>query len=269
MRLPHTSPTLSEEGRMIRTLIFPCTLARQTADALNRESGRVYTRALVEHYRVYRQTGHWLTPGGLEKLVDFYDLQDKHERLLHAHSVDAAQQGFPKACKTAKVNRNLGVNYPHKRKLYRTTVWKNSSLRAEAGRMRLSLARGREPIMVSLPPHLAEYPADSFVEARLVHDRASRRYEWHLVVEDGREPSTVPGSNVAGIDLGEIHPAAVSDGQETVIFSARTAIGPTVWPQTPRRTDAPAGREEEGVAGLETAATPQVAPGSPTEAPDA
>ena len=29
---------------------------QEIADALNQESGRLYTRALVEHYRVYRQT---------------------------------------------------------------------------------------------------------------------------------------------------------------------------------------------------------------------
>ena len=60
---------------MIRTYSFPCPLPKPEADALNRASGRIYTRALVEHYRVYRQTGHWLSPAGLEKLVDFYDAQ--------------------------------------------------------------------------------------------------------------------------------------------------------------------------------------------------
>jgi len=40
-------------------------------------------------------------------------------------------------------------------------------------------------------------------------------------MEDGREPPVAPGGNMAGIDLGEIQPAAVSDGQETVLFSAR------------------------------------------------
>ena len=69
---------------MIRTYSLPCPLPKPEADALNRASGRIYTRALVEHYRVYRQSGHWLSPAGLEKLVDFYDAQDGQERLLNA-----------------------------------------------------------------------------------------------------------------------------------------------------------------------------------------
>jgi hypothetical protein len=130
---------------MIRTYAFPCPLPKPDADVLNRESGRIYTRALVEHYRVYRQTGHWLSPAGLEKLVDFYDAQAGQARLLHAHSIDAAEQGFPKACKTAKACKPLGLlnaHYPHKRKLWRTTIWKNSGIRAQDGGLLLARPEG-------------------------------------------------------------------------------------------------------------------------------
>lgn len=99
---------------MITTRIFPCSLSKVEADALNLESGRQYTAVMVEHYRVYRRTGNWLSPKSDEKLGDFIT----GETVLHAHSRDAAQQGFPKACKTAKACRRMGldVSYPHKRK---------------------------------------------------------------------------------------------------------------------------------------------------------
>ncbi len=207
---------------MIRAQLFPCSLPKTEADALNRESGRLYTRALVEHYRVYRQTGHWLSPGGLEKLVDFYDAQDSQERVLHAHSIDAAEQGFPKACKTARANRGDGAHYPHKRKFWRTTLWKNTGLsKQDDGAVRLALARGLEPVVVALPSNLCELPPQAFREARLVWDRAARHYFWHLVIEDGVLPSDPPGQRVAAIDLGEIHPATVTDGAETIIITAR------------------------------------------------
>ena len=60
---------------------------------------------MVEHYRVSRHTGNWLSPSGDEKLSDFITVPT----ILHAHSRDAAQQG-------------LNTRYPHKRKLWRTTV---------------------------------------------------------------------------------------------------------------------------------------------------
>ena len=175
---------------MIRTYSFPCPLPKPEADALNRASGRIYTRALVEHYRIYRQTGHWLSPAGLEKLVDYYDAEDGQERLLHAHSIDAAEQGFPRACKTAKACKQAGwpnAHYPHKRKFWRTTIWKKSGIRAQEAVLLLARARGLEPIRVKLPSQLASLPPRNFTEMRLVWDQASRRYNWHLVVEEAVE----------------------------------------------------------------------------------
>jgi putative transposase len=125
---------------MIRTHAFPCTLPRAEADALNRESGRVYSETLIWQYRIYRRKGIWLSPGASERLGDLLS-----STTLHAHSRDAAQQAFHKACKTAKANRALGGKYPHKRKWYRTTVWKNSGIRVRDGRLLLARARGLAP----------------------------------------------------------------------------------------------------------------------------
>ncbi len=206
---------------MIRTHMFPCSLPKAEADALNHESGRLYTRALVEHYRAYRQSGQWLSPKSLEKLVDFYDAQEGQERLLHAHSIDAAEQGFPKACKTAKVNRDGGAHYPHKRKFWRTTIWKNTGIRKTDDALMLALARGRSPLRVSLPSQLAALPQEAFAEMRLVWDEAGRRYNWHLVIDDGLLPAEPPGKRDMAGDLGEIHPITLTDGREAIIISAR------------------------------------------------
>jgi len=137
---------------------------------------------------------------------------------LHAHSRDAAQQAFYRACRTAKAN---GSRYPHKRKRFRTTIWKNTGIHKRGQSLLLSRARGLEPITVSLPSHLANLPASAFREVRLVWDNAARHYFWHVVVEDGREPKEAPGEKVAAVDLGEIHPAALTDGEEVVVITAQ------------------------------------------------
>jgi putative transposase len=211
---------------MIRTHVFACTLPKETADALNQESGRIYSGVLVEHYRILRHSNHWLSPGAGEKLSDLLLAQELPLRrtFLHAHSRDAAQQGFYNACKIAHVQRSAGrgqAHYPHHLKQFRTSIWKNTGIRKHDEVLVLSLARGNEPIRVGLPPHLADVPAESFLEMRLVWDRAGRRYNWHSVVEDGSQPANPPGNSVAAVDLGEIHPAAVTDGEEGVVFSAR------------------------------------------------
>jgi putative transposase len=197
---------------MIRTHSIPCTLPKAEADALNRESGRVYTETLVWHYRTYRRTGIWLSPVAAEKLGDFLS-----ETTLHAHSRDAAQQGFYQACKTAKACRaeGLSVRYPHKRKSYRTTIWKSTGIRVREGVVLLARARGRAPLAF---PWTGE---GTLLEVRLVYDLKQRRYLWHLVLEDGQEPVPAASDRTAAIDLGEIHPVAITDGEEACIVSCR------------------------------------------------
>src|SRR5512146_3325388 len=181
---------------MLTTQTFACSLPKATADALNRESGRIYTATMVEHYRVYRHTGNWLSPRADQKLSDFIT----GETLLHAHSRDAAQEAFPKACKTARGCQKLGLSahYPHRRKSWRTTIWKITGIRKQGDELRLALARGHAPFQITLPEPLRQLPQEAFVEMRLVWDRAGRHYVWHLVVEDGKVPSIAPGNTVAG-----------------------------------------------------------------------
>ncbi len=59
---------------MIHTHSTPVgsSIPRWLADALNRELGQVYSLTMVEHYRVYRRTGHRLSTYTGQKLNDYY-----------------------------------------------------------------------------------------------------------------------------------------------------------------------------------------------------
>ncbi len=204
---------------MIRVQTFPCPLAKAEADAFNRESGRIYTNVLVWHYRIYRHTGHWLSKYAAKRLEDYLG----GPTTLHAHSRDAAQEGFYDACSVARMQQKMGVEmrYPHRRKGYRTTTWKSTGIRVRKGVMFLARARGLEPIRVPLPVNFAPYPANAYKQVELVWDRTGCRYNLHVTLEDGAEPAPAPGSNVVAVDLGEIHPAALTDGKEAIVISAR------------------------------------------------
>lgn len=202
---------------MIRTLSLPCQLPNKTTDALNRESGRIYTEVMIEHYRVYRNHAVWLNNPRMQKYHD----RISQDSFLHAHSIDAAQEAFYKACKTAKANRNDGASYPHKKKFYRTTIWKNTGIRKRGNHLLLALARGSDPIAFRLPSYLSVLEGEQFLEVRLVYNKAHRKYEWHIVIENGIGPLPNTGSNVAGVDLGEIHPAAITDGKNALVVSCR------------------------------------------------
>jgi putative transposase len=203
----------------MRVQACACSLAKAEADALNRESGRVYTNVLVWHYRIYRRTGHWLSPDAAQRVEDSLGGPTS----LHAHSRDAAQQGFYEACKGARRQQRMGLEmrYPHHRKGYRTTTWKHTGIRVRDGVLLLARARGLEAVRVPLPDHLAIYPASAYKQVELVWDRAARHYAWHLTLEDGCEPAPAPGERVAAVDLGEIHPATLTDGTEAVVICAR------------------------------------------------
>ena len=206
---------------MIRTHTIPCNLPKAIADALNRASGAIYTQTLVTHYRVYRKRGqkkrHWLSRYAAMRLNDYLTRDDAP--LLHAHSKDAAQEGFYQACKTAKANRHLGAKYPHKRKTWRTTIWKQSGIRRQAERLLLARTKGLPPITLLLPERLRDVLR--VLEVRLVYDRRVHRYTWHLVVENGKQPKNAPGTNAVAVDLGEIHPAVVGDDQQATIITCR------------------------------------------------
>src|SRR5579885_3499410 len=204
---------------MLRTVQFACTLPKAEADALNAESGRVYTDMLTRHYRLYRKQGVWLAPRNGERVEDALGGPTS----LHAHSRDAAQQGFYQACKTAKAGKLAGLDtkYPYHRKRFRTTIWKSTGMSRKGDRLYLARARGLAPVMVPLPENVLHLEAPVFLEARLVWDRAARHYSWHVVVEDGLQPEAAPGTHTAAVDLGEIHPAALTDGKESVIITCR------------------------------------------------
>jgi putative transposase len=204
---------------MLRTVQITCTMPKVEADALNAESGRIYTDMLVQHYRRHRKQGVWLSQMCGERMEDALG----GPTTLHAHSRDAAQQGFYKACKTAKACRELGldVKYPHKRKHFRTTIWKSTGIRLKDGTLLLARARGLTSVELPLPSNLLALPKSALLEVRLVWDRAARHYTWHLVIEDRCQASPPPGETVGACDLGEIHPAALTDGKETVIITCR------------------------------------------------
>ena len=87
--------------------------------------------------------------------------------------------------------------------------------------MWLARSRGLEPVRVALSANLLAYPASAYKQVELVWDRAGRRYHWHVTLQDGAEPAPAPGNNIIAVDLGEIHPAAMTDGKEAVVVTAR------------------------------------------------
>jgi putative transposase len=214
---------------LIRTHVIPCELPRARADDLNRSSGTIYTSVLVQHWRVWRQGGrHWLSKKAGTFLNDLRLRDRPVPKGIHSHSIDAAQQGFYKACVTTRSLRKAGfteARFPHWTKRFRTTIWKGTGFKREGDTLKLSgggrTKKDREEfdILVPLPTHLRD--CLQFLEVRLVYDKKKLRYSWHIVVENGIQPKPSPGTNVVSVDLGEIHPAVVGDKEQAIVITCR------------------------------------------------
>jgi putative transposase len=201
---------------VVRTKIIPCKIPRAVADALNAASGAVYTGVVVHHWRTFRRSGHWLSRFSAMRWSD-----RRQDAPLHAHSIDAAQEGFYKACDVTRSLRKAGIaaKFPYHRRKYRTTIWKNTAIRRKGDTLVLSNGRGNNPITIRLPAEIRD--ALKFLEVRLVYDKVARRYDWHIVHETGKSPKPAPGTNVVSVDLGEIHPAVVGDENEATVITCR------------------------------------------------
>jgi putative transposase len=189
---------------VIRTHLLPCHLPDAQCRTLNRESGRIYSETLVHHYRIYRNAaGLWLSPMQHNRVLDSFC---GPSALLHSHSVDAAQQDFYEACKTAKALRQINprARFPYKRKYYHTTTWKNTAIKMVDGRMRLSLAQGQPYLWLDLPEHLATLPANAFRQVQLCYNHATKANTWHLTVEDAVAVQPTANTGIMAVDMGEI-----------------------------------------------------------------
>lgn len=205
---------------MIRTAIIPCKLNRATCDSLNLASGRIYSGIVSRHWRLLKQKGLWLSEKSLTRLSDMR--LAGRDLPMHAHSIDAAQQGFFKACKTTRGIRKAGdptAHFPWRSKKFRTSIWKNTAIKFKAGRLELSTGSGKPKIVIGLPDSL--WSALKFVEVRLVFDKKSRHYNWHIVLENGIAAKVATGSNTVSVDPGEIHPAVVGDEHQSTIITCR------------------------------------------------
>lgn len=205
---------------MIRTAIAPCKLDKNICDNLNSASGRIYSGIVSRHWRLLRKKGLWLSEKSLTRLSD--SRPSVQSAPMHAHSIDAAQQGFFKACKTTRALRKAGfteANFPWRSKKFRVTTWKNTAIKFENGIVRLSNGLGNQRIEIELPEAL--HKSLSIQEVRLVYDKRGRKYNWHIVHETGKQAKSAPGNNIVSVDPGEIHPAVVGDADSATVLTCR------------------------------------------------
>jgi putative transposase len=186
--------------------LSPATLAQ--CQALRAEAGRLWTDLVTLHAQA-RAQGHWLSASELEQATK------GGQYLLHSQSVQALCQKLAANVETTTELRrrewaetgHIQTAYPHHATAYQTVVWKDQALHLlPSGQLRLPTGGQRPPLLLPLPE---EYQRANLRRAELTW-RADH-YELCLTLETGEAlPPPLPTGEVAGVDLGEVHVAAVT-----------------------------------------------------------
>ena len=127
---------------------------------------------------------------------------------MHVAQVDSSDlpSGQRRRQELAEYGR-IQTAYPHHSKAYQTVIWKDQELTILlSGEVRLPSGGQRPPLLLPLPE---EYRQANLRRAELTwradHD------ELCLTLETGEMlPPPLPAGAVAGVDLGEVHVAAVT-----------------------------------------------------------
>ena len=186
--------------------LAPATLAH--CQALRQEAGRLWSDLVTLHTQA-RVRGRWLSAGELEQATK------GGQYALHSQSVQALCQKFVANVDTASALRKqeltetgtIQTAYPHHPKAYQTVVWKDQALTVlPNGCLRLPTGGQRPPLLLPLP---AGYQQANLRRAELTW-RADH-YELCITLDTGETlPPPLAAGEVAGVDLGEVHIAAVT-----------------------------------------------------------
>jgi putative transposase len=136
----------------------------------------------------------------------------QNSKSLHAHSADAVVQSFYASLKSWRVHRKIDPDArpPRKLRKFYKVQWKQSAIRLRDGKLMLSNGKGNEPLTIPWKwdkPTLVELGWKDGYELRAIYS-----------VTPKSEPL---GTEVAGVDLGEIHMAVTYDGSECHIYNGR------------------------------------------------
>jgi putative transposase len=185
--------------------------------ACNRISAEIWNLCLLiaKNYSL-QHDGKWIGQTKLQAAL-------KHQFPLHSQSVQAVCHKYLFARDSAKQAKNQGLpaKYPYKNKTHFNTKWVDKSFHIEGNTITLSLGiqnrKRMQPITITVPG----LPAADIKEIELVFDR---KLMVSMSYDDGKEISVNQGSQVAGVDLGEIHSiAATTTENNSIIITGRKA----------------------------------------------
>jgi putative transposase len=178
---------------------------RADLDELAQIAGALYSQTVVSFWRTVRKHDTWLKPSSL--------MRWHSDSRLHAHTADAVVQQFFASLKSWRSRRKDDplAKPPRRRSKFARLQWKSSAIRLRHGNLYLSNGKISAGLMIPWAfrlPKMVEIGWDG------------KQYELRAIYSESTEIEAI-GDKVAGVDLGEIHLAAVYDGTSSTIVNGR------------------------------------------------
>ena len=162
---------------------------------ISKECGSAYKQTVETFWKEVEDTGTWIKKKDMQKII-------KSEN-VHAHTLDAVTDDFYSALAGW---RELRKNHPETRpptktREFRSIVYKSSAIRLRDGH--LILSNGKKSPSVSIP---WKHGLPKMVRIKW----NGNGHDIHCIYSV--EPIEKSGEEIVAIDLGEVHPIALSNG---------------------------------------------------------
>lgn len=183
---------------------------------LAKEAGNVYSASLEEFWKVYNETGVWLSKFDLQK-----HMKGKIERkLLHSDSFLGAMQQVHANLASWKEARkvNKEAKPPTKIKFLQAILFKKSQIRYKDGCLKITLGTDKEFLSVKWN---SEIPIPIYGS---VTYSKTRGWKINLIIEIDQEEIKLNDKKFLSIDLGVKRTATLFDGKNVITLSGKKIL---------------------------------------------
>ncbi len=184
---------------------------------LAKEAGDVYSRSLEEFWKVYDETGVWLSKFDLQK-----HMRNKLERkLLHSDSFIGAMQQVHANLASWKQAKKVVKDAcpPRKPKFLQAILFKKSQIKYKNGFLKLTLGIGNEYLNLKWNQEIPLPIYGSVTYSK------TRGWKINLCLETDVEQKNLDNNKFLSIDLGVKRIATIFDGENTITLSGKKFMG--------------------------------------------
>ena len=189
-------------------------LTERKPDAIQRLGGRIYSKTVSLVRKIHQEKGFWLSKSTVKKYLKFKGYP------CHAHSVQAVIDDYFGALHSyfSRVKKDKTSNPPYKTRKYHTFTWRATGISYKRGKLRLSMGKGREPLILSISK---KFYGNVPTEISMVYNRTQKRYEFHATYKTEPKNTKKEVGKAVAVDMGEIHPIVAFDGLTSDIYNGR------------------------------------------------